>query len=146
MLVRFPPNIFRKGNSDGEFLRELDKRVHYRERFDYCGFRVYENLFYNDQKISSDEIERVLGLICKKTGLSITPENTNQGFSVGFHVLYAADSQRQSKSVLMFLEDQLPEEYDFNRLSEVFMRSDNIERLVSCGLKAPTRNRGDYEY
>ena len=146
MNVTFPPEHYNTGIRDREFLANLDKKFHYvmeswaETNISGTSHKLYIDQ-YTNQKINPDEIEKVLGLIDKKTGLALTPINTNWGFSVGFQVLYLFGKM----PLLQFLEEQLPKGYNFNRLSQVFNRPDNIEMLISCNLEKP-QERWHYEY
>lgn len=146
MNITFPPQHYHTRERNREFLVDLDKKTHYvteswfETNMSRSSYKCYIDQ-YTDQKINPDEIEKVLGLINEETGLALTPINTNWGFSVGFQVLYLFDKM----SLLIFLEKQLPEGYDFNKLSHVFNRQDNIEMLIACGLEKP-KERWHYEY
>ena len=150
MQVIFPNKILGKDNEDRLFLESLDKRLHYVQRslaetnISRSVHEIAIDLYHHDQKLSKNELEKVLSLIGKETQLVITPINTNYGFSVGFAILYA-DIYGTKIPFLAFIEEQLPKGYDFNRLSEVFNREDNIEMLVSCGLEKP-EEKWHYEY
>ena len=124
MNVILPPDILRKDSENRIFLDNLDKK-------------------YPDQKITIEEIEKVLSLIGKENHLVITPINTNRGFSVGFEVLCPGYKSRTT--LLTFIEKQLSEGYDFNKISRTFNREDNIEMLVSSGLEKP-KERRNYTY
>ena len=146
MKITFPPQHYRTGIKDREFLIDLDKKLHYvmeswaETNISGGRHKLYIDQ-YTNQKISPNEIEKVLELMGKETGLALTPINTNWGFSVGFQVLYSYGKM----PLLEFIENQLPEDYDFNKLSNVFNRKDNIEILIACGLEKP-KDRWFYEY
>lgn len=150
MQVIFPPEILREESEDRLFLESLDKRLHYVQRSlaetNLTGsvHEIAVDLYHYDQKLYKNELEEVLSLIGKETQLAITPISTNYGFSVGFAILYT-DIYGSKIYFLKFIEQQLPDGYNFNRLSEVFNREENIEMLVSCGLEKP-KERWHYEY
>lgn len=94
--------------------------------------------------MTPEEIEKVLGLIGEHTNLALAPIDTAMGFKVGFEVVYTGEDRKDS--LLMFIEDQLPKGYDFNRLSKTFMDGDNRRRLVEAGLPEPENIRILYGY
>ncbi len=149
MNVVFPPEILRVGNKNREFIESLDKKLHYIEESEAetnisrTTHKVYVDN-YTKEKLSKEELEGIISLIGRETGLVLTPINTNSGFSVGFEVLYT-DCYGTKLSLLSFIEEQLPNGYDFKKLSETFNREDNIEMLVSGNLEKP-EERWYYEY
>ena len=127
-----------------EFLLELDKKLH----------KVIESTFtpnmegasfdatfdsYTAESLTEAEIEKTLSVV-KSGEFTFYPINTAMGFSVGFSVV---DSN--NKSLLKFRESQLPVGYDFAKLSEYFMRSENIKRAEALGVHVQN-NRGHYDY
>jgi len=148
MLIKFPPKILDEKNEDRLFLASLDKRLHYVKDFWSVvgvGIKTGPEHCYHGEKMTSCEIERVLGLIGEPTGLAMTPESaTIGGFKVGYRIIYSEGGQRDP--LLMFLQEQLPESYDFARLSETFLRGDNIDRLVKSGFDRPSKCEGEYRY
>lgn len=138
MQLLLPPEHFRTKINEKEFLKELDKRLHYvTESWAETNISRSRHKLsidhYTNQKINSNEIEKILSLINLETGIAMTPINTDRGFSVGFSAIYTFDK----KTLLCFLENQLPEGYNFKRLSRTFNSSDNIEMLKSIGIETP---------
>lgn len=150
MHVVFPNKILERDNENRLFLESLDKRLHYVQKslaetnISRSVHEIAVDLYYHDQKINKNELEKVLSLIGKETQLAITPINTNWGFSVGFAILYT-DIYGSQMPFLTFLEQQLPEGYNFDRLSEIFNREDNLEMLAEAGLEKP-KEKFYYEY
>lgn len=117
--------------SDLEFLKELDKKLHYKEEMHSA---VYGNPlidYYTEKKLTSKEIEKIMKII-EKYKLPFYPVNTNMGFSVGFavrDVIGVYPLIQPGNEILKFKEDQLPKGYDFDKLSEVFLTEESKELL-----------------
>lgn len=138
MNIKLPPRHFRESIEERKFLESLiPKLYHTTESIltpNISGVGVISLSFhYHNIKLEVSEMEKILSLINPKTGIAMTPINTNYGFDVGFKIIYTFDK----KSLLSFIERQLPEEYNFDKLSETFNRPDNLEMLESIGLESP---------
>ncbi|MBX4211870.1 hypothetical protein KW787_00230 [Candidatus Pacearchaeota archaeon] len=157
MNVTFPPSILEAGNADLQFLKSLDGRIHEEPydmtlRANISGHSRRMKIRHSnlDVKISSPEMERVLGLVNDETKLVLVPTNTNWGFNVGYNIQYAGTSRQDL--LLSINEHQLPREYDFDKMSETFMRGDNIQRIKKLRdlgiwtIGMPVKDYGHYEY
>ena len=146
MIIILPPEHYHTGKKDREFLENLDKKLHYvmesgaEINISETGHELNIDR-YTTQKMTSKEIEKVLELVGKGTGLALTTINTDLGFLVGFQVSYSYGKM----PLLKFIGEQLPIGYDFNKLSEVFNKKENIETLITCGLEKP-KERWAYEH
>jgi len=134
------------GAKDLEFLRQLDNRLHKTKEMiltpNICGApRKVSIDEFTDESMNKDEIQMVLEKV-ERCRLAFYPINTNMGFSVGFQV---ANSTRTEKPLLTFTEKQLPEEYNFEKLSEYFMRPENIKRANERGIPI-VNNHSCYTY
>lgn len=138
MQIKLPPKHFSEKIDDRIFLEDLDKKLHYiyeswaETNMSRSRHKIYIDQ-YHSKKLEISEIEKNLSLINPETGIAMTPINTNWEFSVGFNIIYTFDK----KSLLYFLEEQLPEGYDFKKLSETFNHPDNIKMLNSIGIETP---------
>lgn len=137
-----------------EFLRALDKRVHYiiKERTLklHCrdSYETRDVDKYYTTTMDAGSLERALGIV-KKEDLVFFPYNTEYGFSIGFCVAQieaqALGVQPEVTPILQFLERQLPEEYGWDRLSKVFLRTRNKELITYAGLE-PIHDFAHYCY
>ncbi len=129
-------------NEDLRFLKKLDIKLHrvrdstYTPNISGEPFSVSVDT-YTDKKMNSKEIKKVLKL-ADKGSLIFYPINTACGFEVGFEVAI-------SEPILKFKESQLPENYDFKRVSKTFMKKENIARASLIGVKI-INNRNHYDY
>lgn len=146
MQIKLPPNHFKENIEDRKFLEDLDKKLHYVyeswAETNMCRSRhkMYIDQYHN-KKLEISEIEKILSLINIETGIAITPINTDWGFSVGFSVIYTFDK----KTLLCFKEQQLPEGYNFEKLSKTFNHPDNIKMLNSMRIESP-KDHSHYTY
>lgn len=136
------------GESNGiEFLKGLDARVRSVERVRDKVWRRSYIEEYTKRTISENEIEKVLQVV-QDENLLFFPINTNRGFSVGFQVMDGkefAPGVQELELLLRFKEEQLPESYDFRRLSEMFLRERN-QQLIEYFKLEPIRERSYYTY
>ncbi|MBR9682466.1 MAG: hypothetical protein GOV02_02220 [Candidatus Aenigmarchaeota archaeon] len=117
------------------YLSSVDNRVHYIQTIDggfYDGFQ--RHAYHEDQKISDDEIKQVLKIITDFR-MPFVPFSTS--FDIWFGV-YDSDNkgffQDAGDMRLVFNEKQLPEGYNFDKLSEIFLTDRNKELLKFFGL------------
>jgi hypothetical protein len=110
-------NIMNPMKLGKEFFKTLDQKLHYLSNDYYCNIPVKYNSYY-DKKISTTEYEKMLQIL-KNEPFLIHPINTNFGLSIGFNVI----NINSKKSVLKFLEKQLPEGENFETLSEYLIQS-----------------------
>lgn len=132
--------------SNLEFLAGLDKRLHEVKPGTLTAnlwgspSKVYYDK-YTDEKLTVDEVERVLNIYSSNDNLVFYPINTAMGCSVGF-VLQKVD---EKKPLLVFIERQLPPHYHFHRLSEYFMQPENVEKARKIEVRIEN-DYGKYEY
>ena len=130
---------------DLEFLLQLDKKLHGTKQstvtpnISGAPFEVTIDT-YTDESMNARETQRVLKAV-ERGDFAFYPINTAMGFAVGFQV--ANPDTREA--LLTFKESQLPRNYDFNRLSEYFMRPENIERAKLLGISI-VNDRSRYDY
>lgn len=132
---------------DKEFLEQLNKKLHiinestftpnmYGKSFPIC----YDT--YTDKKLNEEELSRVLK-ISQKINYVILPINTSLGFSVGYEI--AEIIPKRKRDILKFAESQLPEGWNFQKMSEFFMK--NTNRIKALILKEEIVNDyGHYDY
>lgn len=138
MQIELPPKHFSEKIEDRKFLQDLNKKLHYvyeswaETNISRSRHKMYIDQYHN-KKLEISEIEKILYLINLETGIAMTPINTDWGFSVGFEIIYTFDK----KSLLCFKEQQLPEGYDFKKLSKTFNHPNNIKMLNSIGIEVP---------
>jgi len=81
--------------------------------------------------------------------IAFYPINTCMGFAVGFDVVRVGPTgpgaPPEVELLVRFKEVQLPEGYNFAKLSEYFMQEKNIQRVELIG-KNITNNRSRYDY
>jgi len=130
---------------DLEFLLQLDKKLHSIKKCTFTPnmrghpFEVsIDN--YTDESMTAKETQGVLEAV-ERGDFALYPINTDMGFAVGFRI----ENPDPREALLTFKESQLPKGYDFNRLSEYFMKPENIERAKSLGVSI-INNRDHYDY
>jgi len=115
-------------NQDLEFLTQLDKKLHFKleigNSFSKYGKGYVDG--YTNEKMNKEEVEEVLR-ISQGLNYVIYPINTCMGFAVGYD-LCEINPIGKKTSVLRFKEKQLPKEYNFERMSEVFMDKSNLNK------------------
>ena len=125
-------------NPSLEFIINLDKKLHYTTKYysDVYGEGIFDN--YTNKKINVNELNELLRIV-KKENLILCPIKTNYGFSVGFEVHkfkfpFLDKGPDKTETLLKFKENQLPEGYNFNKLSKYFMRKENLAFAKTAGL------------
>jgi hypothetical protein len=98
---------------------------------------------YNiEEKMESIEVERLLSIVKKSPDLVIFPLQTPYGFGVDYEV--GQLNLKGGKTLLRFKGKQMPEEYNWVRMSETFLSSPNRVKAFLYGAKFSTC-RWDYE-
>src|SRR3989338_4508601 len=125
-------------DEDISFLGDLDKRIHGNPHIstftpNICGDPVHYLVrgYRYDINISLDEIERIVDILGKRRDIVIYPTNTNFGLSVGFALDFVEQQfpgTEEEITILTFIKEQLPEGWNFERMSEYFISSDNLRR------------------
>ena len=141
-----------KGLSHKEcvFLRELNRKMRWEER---CKSGFYKGRYrfnyHNGRRLTSKELKRTLQLTEKSENLFFYPINTNHGFDVGFEISVLLTGHQTGRrpydEVLGFLEDQLPREYDFQKLAKYFMKPENLRRTKEAKVEIQN-DRKNYTY
>ena len=133
-------------HKDLEFLLQLDKKLHYTEEptSEGMGPILYGNDEYTDSSMNIKEIQEVLEIL-ERSNLAFYPINTCSGFAVGYRVTNPERKEETEEALLTFKESQLPKGYTFKRLSEYFMKPENLERAKLLGEEI-VNNRSHYEY
>lgn len=135
-------------NKDLEFLAKLNKKLHKVEEGTFTPnmggspFPIQWDS-YTDKKMNKEEIEKVLK-ISKGLNFVICPFNTDMGFSVGYGV-YQINPIGKKKRLLAFKESQLPKEYNFKKMSEIFASKTNLTKAKITNLKI-VNNYEHYTY
>lgn len=130
---------------DLEFLLQLDKKLHSTKKSTFTpnmrGHPIEVSIdTYTGESMTAKEIQGVLKAV-ERGDFVLYPINTAMGFAVGFRV----ENPDTREALLTFKESQLPKNYDFNRLSEYFMKPENIERAKSLGVSI-INDRSHYDY
>ncbi len=132
------------------FLKKLDGKLRSVEILkDPQRGKFVDETFYGNQ-ITEKEISKILG-ISKKNNVVFYPTMTQSGFATAFGmtrvdtILTAPDLDPSTELLLKFRESQLPEEYNFEKLSEYFMEEMNLRTAKLAGIKI-TPNLVDYVY
>lgn len=119
------------------YLKGIDNRLHYIQTCDdgvYAG--CIRDAYHDEQKMDVKEIKKILKVV-RDYELPMVPICTNWGFDVGF-TIYDSDNKGMvpdaGKKVLTFIEKQLPNGYDFKKLSKVFLSDKNTGLLRYFGL------------
>jgi len=137
------------GRKDQEFLSSLDKKLHHIQESTFTPnmegkpFPIHLDS-YADEKMTLKELENVLD-ICEKTDLIFYPINTSMGFSVGYRIAEVGILSKQINPLLTFKESQLPEKYNFEKLSKYFMKTKNLSQASSAGIEIKN-SKSSYEY
>ena len=132
---------------DREFLETLDKKLH-SFTIDYLIDCIdlepqahITHKFKTNQKINAEEMRNLLEIL-ERGSLLIYPLNSQEKYKVYFRI-----ATRKNKPLLTFLEDQLPYDtlnkcgYDFERLSEYFLRKENVELAENFGIEIRKQKR-----
>lgn len=125
-----------------EFLVKLDNEVHYttygqmylmgKPGHPLSDYQYPVDNFRNERKLKREEIEKITQILLSEQDLFVYPEE------VGIHGLgYKVVSVEQTypgvtpkiKTLLAFLENQLPKEWDFNRLTPIMKIEKNKNGL-----------------
>ena len=130
---------------DLEFLLQLDRKLHGTQKFTFTpnmGGSPFECEAdtYTKASMNAKEIQRVLRIV-GRSDFVFYPINTAGGFAVGFRVT----NPETREALLTFKEKQLPRNYGFDRLSEFFMRPENIGRAEASGISI-VDDRDYYDY
>ena len=132
----------------GEFLSRLDAKLHKRQPGKYCGIDVYADVS-TEASMTPREAQRLIKIV-KEDGLLMYPVNMDMGFRVGFvvgAVVHEAPGiEPSAQSLVQFSEKQLPRGYTFQRLSQIFLKPENLEKMKFCGLEPPVGDRSRYDY
>ncbi|GEM_PF-4223594 len=138
---------------DIEFLKQLDKRtcevVECTEGF-YRGMKRLDCKY--DKKLSEEELLKILEVVEKRDDLVIYPTSTNFGFSVSFEVSQGIKPvptiEAKTERLLTFSERQLPNGYDFQRLSHHFTSPRNLHLMKWYGFEIDSRmnDRSHWDY
>lgn len=135
-----PPCVMK----DLAFLAHLNTKLH---RIEPCPWydatRQLTVDHYTDERLTVQELERMIEKI-QTDGLAIVPAQLNFGFGVGFRVFWDRP-QTCVEGVLSFHEHQLPDGWDFDRLSSVFLSPENVILCREYRLSMPENNRIMYE-
>ena len=140
----FPKEVIRNTiKEDLEFLIGFDKEVHTMKKGSFVtksgiyGLGVIDEFI--DIKIDIQKFERFLGII-ENNNFVFYPINTCMGFTVGFEIC-----DKKKKRILTFIERQLPQEYDFDKLAKYFMNKTNIKMAKKLGIEI-INDRNHYDY
>ena len=95
---------------------------------------------YTNEFITEEEMKKLLNIF-EKGDYVFYPTNTACGFGVGFGLKNIETKQ----TLLMFKKQQLPEGYNFAKLSGYFMKSENVEKAKTMDIEI-INNREHYDY
>ena len=105
-------------DSDLGFLSMLNNEVHLKLESRITREKVFD-LFYDiNRKINHEEISRIIELLKRRPDFVICPIKVEYLSKIGFSITHdiKCDGVKMKIPVLSFLEEQLPEGYDFYRL------------------------------
>ena len=135
------------------FLRKLDKKLHYTSK-SFSGAEIFGKSKkikiddYTFRKMTKLEIKRVLK-ISMKSDIIFYPISTSNGFAVGFDLsevdLFESEWEMPVSSLLRFRESQLPEGYDYFKLSEFFLDPENIRIAGLANIEIDDKFEGFYD-
>ena len=138
---------------DIEFLKQLDKRTCEVIKCEEGAYKGCIRLNCNyENKISINEIQKVLNIIQERDDLVIYPTTTNFGFSVSFEISRGIKPvptiEAETERLLTFSERQLPNGYDFQRLSQHFMLPRNLHLMKWYDFEIDSRmnDRSHWDY
>lgn len=107
---------------DFRFLSELDRKVHPTLESRVIKDEEYTSSFKSDynlaRKITSEEIKKIIKILRSKPYFEIYPERIDILGKIGLKIVenVHSDGVQIKPPVLRFLEEQLPEGYNFHRL------------------------------
>ena len=112
-------------------------------------FPVAWGLYHCDQKLTEEELARVMGLLNTEAGdYAIAHVNTNMGFSAGLIVckIETVAMEYTAEVVLCFTERQFPAKVNWEKMAEVYMGERNLELLALIGIDKPVPDQSRYDY
>ncbi|MBS3083950.1 hypothetical protein J4423_04045 [Candidatus Pacearchaeota archaeon] len=127
--------------ADLKFLAEIDKRFHYIEKHDNETVgEIRVDRYECGVMMNVQEAEKILQIVQRNNDLILHPITTNNGHSVGFSVAQLIALRRDSETMeyvarLRFVREQLPREYGWKELAEVFNSRENLDRVQVAGLE-----------
>lgn len=130
-----------------DFVLGLEQRLH-ETRIQTCVANISGTTFpreydsYTSEKMESEEVEKLLSIIQKNPDLVMFPLQTPHGFGVDYEV--GQLNLRGGRTLLRFKGKQMPDEYNWDRMSETFMSFPNRLKAFLYGAQFST-NRWDYE-
>jgi hypothetical protein len=138
-------------DDDREFLQTLDKKLHYTAessnltlRPDYKPYKW--DLYHHDMRMTGDELERVIGLMNDES-YAIMPIVTDMTIGHGFSVIWIDPyGCERPRSVLKFLERQMPNSTTWEQMAECYMGEMNLELLDMIGAEKPDPKMSSYNY
>lgn len=136
------PTLRTVNPKDLEFILKLDKKVHYTTPVESIVYGKGIVDHFTDVKLRASELNELIKIL-ERSDYVFHPVNTAMGFSVGFQVTNTF--QGNQESLLLFIESQLPGNYNFEILSRYFMESKNLERAGKAGIEI-INNRDKYVY
>ncbi|MBS3076178.1 hypothetical protein J4481_00350 [Candidatus Pacearchaeota archaeon] len=108
-------------------------------------FRDYRR----DVEITNDELQRVFEVVRRNNELILYPHHNrfmfNPMYSVGEILNTLPGMPVETETRLSIHANQLPQEYNFKRMSEQFMNPENLRRAEFAGIKIENRE-SKYSY
>ena len=132
---------------DLEFILGLNKKLHFEKECSFDPNLSGKSLNvkvdqYTNKSMTEEEMQKLFRVL-ERNDFIFYPINTSMGFAVGFTV--ANSTENYKENLLTFRESQLPKGYDFKKMSEYFMRPENLERAELAEIKIEN-NPGHYDY
>ena len=133
---------------DIEWLEELGKELYYKQetKSDVYG----KGIIYKekDRNLTKKEIEKILSIV-RSGELILYPTTTPFGFAPAFQIFKGTkltpEIEGTVEDIFYFTENQSPEEYKFDKLSQTFLSARNLELMKFYGMD-PSEVRGDREH
>jgi len=138
MLVTFPEQIARPTDEEMKFLTDLNNRA------------GYTTGNWRDNPMSLEDVTKMCSLIDIERGIVLHPWAHHYGYD--YQVAHTTPKPKISDGkgdyivVLVFDHTQLPSHFNFDSMADIFMREENVQRIIDCGFDAPTKDRARYEY
>lgn len=135
-------------NNEIDFLKDLGGKLRSVKILNDPQKGKFASETFSERNLTEKELSRIIK-ISKKNNVVFYPTMTQYGFSTAFGIskvdVIAPGVDPNVELLTVFREDQLPEGYNFEKLSEYFMEEMNLRTAKVAGIKI-TDNLVDYVY
>ena len=112
--------------------------------------RLVDCMNYTKYKLTEKEVKTVIDSLKDNNQIMMTVTQGGSGFYPIFNVLkgnflFVGNDNPHMETLVSFEEKQLPDGYDFDKLSDVFNSEDNLEKLEYFKQEKPRKNES-YRY